>query len=316
MPVLGLDIGGTHSRIALIEIKTRPVITKKKKVLTKDIKDLSKFINDFNTDAERACVGFAGPIFGNKAELTNADLSIDLRKLRKKTNLKIDLINDFHAAGYGVPFLRKKDFLVLNKGSRMRSNVRMVGPGTGLGKSYIIDNEAYPTEAGHTTLGVEDIEDYALLDYLKGKYSDTIYYEDVLSGRGLLDIYDHIEIKSNLEVNMKIRKLIRKEPVYKAKIITKYSKQDKLSDMTLRIFTKFYARFVRDSCLNLISSQVFLVGGISEAIRNYLKKDFIKEFTKHRKYSKLLKKIHVSVILNHDVGLIGAGALAGDLIEN
>ena len=88
--------------------------------------------------------------------------------------------------------------------------------------------------------GIENIDDYALLDYLRSKYNDEVYYEDVISGRGLLDIYDHLEIKSNLEMNMKIRKLIKEEPVNKAKLITKYSSKDKLCDMTLRIFTKFY----------------------------------------------------------------------------
>jgi glucokinase len=85
--------------------------------------------------------------------------------------------------------------------------------------------------------------------------------------------------------------------------------------MTLRIFTKFYARFVRDSALNLISSKVYLVGGISEAIEPYLKKFFIKEFLTHRKYTSMLKKIHVAVILREDVGLIGAGAVAGQLVK-
>ena len=84
--------------------------------------------------------------------------------------------------------------------------------------------------------------------------------------------------------------------------------------MTLRIFTKFYARFVRDSALNLISSEVYLVGGISEAIKPYLKKFFLKEFLKHRTYSSMLKKVKLSVILNEDVGLIGAGAVAGKLV--
>ena len=79
----------------------------------------------------------------------------------------------------------------------------------------------------------------------------------------------------NLQINFKIRKLIKEEPVYKAKIITEYSSKDKLCDMTLKIFTKFYARFVRDSALNLISSRVYLVGGISVAICPYLETFFI-----------------------------------------
>jgi glucokinase len=314
--VLALDVGGTNLRIALIEIKKKPIIKKHENYLTKDVKNLASVIKKFNHGATTACIGFAGPIVGNKASLTNANLGVDIAKLKKETKLKnIELINDFHAVGYGVKFLKESDFLSLNKGKGFNNNVRMVvGPGTGLGKAYIIKGEVYPCEGGLTTLGIEDIEDYALLDYLKEKHPGQIYYEDVVSGNGLIDIYDHLEIKSNLEVNLKIRKLIKEEPVNKAKLITKYSSKDRLCDMTLRIFTKFYARFVRDSALNLISSKVYLVGGISTAIKPYLKQLFVKEFLKHRKYKPLLKKVNVRVVLNQDVGLLGAGAVAGKLI--
>lgn len=315
--VLALDVGGTNLRIALIEIKNKkPIIKKQKNFFTKKVKNLATVINKFNKNTSNACIGFAGPIVGNKAKLTNANLSVDLNKLKKETNLKkVCLINDFHAIGYGVPFLNKSDLLVLNSGKGFNNNVQMVvGPGTGLGKAYIIENKVYPCEGGLTSVGIENIDEYALLDYLKGKYPEQIYYEDIVSGRGLLDIYDHLEIKSNLKVNMKIRKLIKKEPVHKAQLITRYSSKDKLCHMTLSIFTKFYARFVRDSALNLISSKVYLVGGISSAIRPYLKKYFVKEFLKHRRYRNLLKRVHVAVVLNQDVGLIGGGAMAGNLV--
>jgi len=315
--VLGVDVGGTNLRIALIEIKNKkPIIKKQHNFITSDVRSLTSVINNFNNKTNTACIGFAGPIFGEKAKLTNAKLAVDISKLKRDTMLRqIILINDFHAVGYGVPFLKKNDFLVLNNGKGFNSNVQMVvGPGTGLGKAYIIDNRVYPCEGGLTTVGVEDIEDYGLVDYLKDKYGSPIYYEDVISGRGLLDIYDHLEIKSNLKVNFKVRKLIKEEPVNKAKLITQYSSEDQLCDMTLSLFTKFYARFVRDSALNLISSKVYLVGGISSSIRPYLKKFFVKEFLRHRKYSSLLKRVNVSVILDADVGLIGCGAVAGKLV--
>ncbi len=317
--ILALDVGGTNTRIAFLEIKDKkPVIKKYHHTLSNNIKNINHFISDFNKGvAKTCCIGFAGPVIGNKAKLTNADLSVDLADIKKKTKLKdVTLINDFHAIGYGVSFLKKSDFLVLNRGKGFNNNVEMVvGPGTGLGKAYIINNQVYPCEGGLTTLAVGDIEDYALLDYLKDKYGSQVYYEDVISGNGLIDIYDHLEIKTNMEINLKIRNLIKAEPVNKAKLITEHSSKDKLCDMTLRIFTKFYARFVRDSALNLISSKVYLAGGISSAIQPYLKRYFVEEFLSHRRYTSLLKKVNVLVILNQDVGLIGAGAVAAKLFD-
>jgi glucokinase len=316
--VLALDVGGTNIRIAKIDIKNRkPVIKKEKLFLTKDVNNLSSVINGFKDKEEVACIGFAGPIVEKEAKLTNADLRINIDSLKKETGLKeIKLINDFHAVGYGLPFLKKKDIFILNHGKGFNNNVEMVvGPGTGLGKAYIINNKVYPCEGGLTTLGVGDIGDYALFDYIRTKYNvASVYYEDVVSGRGLLDIYDHLEIKTNMELNMKIMKLIRAEPVNKAKIITKFSQKDKLCDMTLQIFTKFYSRFVRNSVLNLISSKVYLVGGITNSIQPSLKRDFMQEFLKHRVYQNMLKKVEISIVLNSNVGLLGAGAVAGKIV--
>jgi len=316
MKVLALDVGGTNTRIALVEIKNNfPVIKKKQTYLTSKVRKISTVIKKFNKKVDNACIGFAGPILGNKAKLTNAKLGVDVSQLKKETGLKkIYLINDFHANGHGILFVKKSDLVVLNLGNKLNNNVLMAtGPGTGLGKVLVIEGNVYPCEPGWTSIGVEDIDDYALVDYLKKKYKRDVYYEDILSGRGLIDIYDYLEIKSNLEVNMRIRKVIKEEPVNKAKMIVKHSTKDKLSDMTLRIFVKFYARFVRDSCLNVLTSKVYLVGGLSGAIKSYLKKYFLKEFLRHEVYRAILKKVHVTLDMNSDVGLIGAGAVAANL---
>ncbi len=316
MKVLSLDIGGTNTRIAVAEIDKRPIIKKEKTILTQKVKSVSSLINSFNKKIEIAGIGFAGPVLSHRAKLTNADLSINSSEIKKNTNLKkIHLMNDFFAVGVGSKFLRKSDLYSINDGKGFKNNVSMiVGPGTGLGKSLTIKDKVYPCEPGGTTLTIEDIDDYALFDYLKIRYRRMPIYEDVLSGNGLLDIYNHLEIKLNLPTNMKIKALIKEEPYYKAQVITKYSEKDKLCHMTLQIFTKFYARFVRDSCLNLLSSDVYLVGGISIAIKPYLKKYFMEEFLNNERYKKILKKVNINLVKNLDIGLIGSAAVAGELI--
>jgi len=315
--VLGLDIGGTNSRIALIEIKKgKPVIAKKETYPTEAVKDIKKLIKKYDKYSKKACIGFAGPVIGNKAKLTNAKLSVNISKLMKETDLDvIYLVNDFHANGYGIMYVKSSDLVVLNQGAvpKKEGVVMATGPGTGLGKVLVFQGKVLPCEPGWTSVGINDIDDYALIDYLRTKYKRNIYFEDILSGRGLIDIYDHLEIKYNLETNMKIMRLIKEEPVNKARIITKYASKDKLSDMTLRIFVKFYARYVRDACLGVLTSKVYLVGGLSNAIRPYLKKYFMEEFLNHEVYRPILKKVRVSLDINEDVGLIGAGAVAAGL---
>ncbi len=313
MKVLALDIGGTNTRMAEIESGEKARVVKKKLIYTKSIKNLSKEIKSFSK-LDTACVAIAAPITGKKAKLTNADLTIDSEQLKKDLKLKkIILVNDFFAVGHGIKNLEKKNIVVLHKGKKVKSGIKIAtGPGTGLGTVYILNGEVLPCETGWTAVGIDGIDDYALIDFLKSKYSRPIYYEDVLSGRGLIDIYDHLEIKSNLNTNMEIRKQIKDEPVHKAKLLVKYSKKEKLCSMALGIFTKFYARFVRDCCLSPLSSEVFLVGGISGAIRPYLKKTFMEEFMKHSIYNNLLSRVEINLVLDEDIGLLGAGSIALD----
>jgi glucokinase len=170
MDVLSLDIGGTNTRIALVEIDKYPIIKKEKSLLTKKVKSVSSLINSFNSKKlEVAGIGFAGPIMSHKAKLTNADLSINSAEIKKNTSLKnIYLINDYYAIGVGSKFMKKSDLHVINQGSGFRNNVSMtIGAGTGLGKSLIIENKVYPCEPGGTTLTIENIDDYALFDFSK-----------------------------------------------------------------------------------------------------------------------------------------------------
>ncbi|MCM2325417.1 MAG: glucokinase [Candidatus Woesearchaeota archaeon] len=315
MEVLALDIGGTNTRIAVIDVDKKVSIKKKLFMPTRDVGNVSKIINMFDKKIQKACIGVAGPVTENRAKLTNANLVVDVEQLKKETKLKqIKIVNDFQAIGFGLDYMNKSDFKHLHPGNGFKTNIKMaIGAGTGLGKVHIIDGKLFACEPGWTTLGIEGIEDYALADYLMHKYNRPVYYEDVLSGRGLIDIYDYLEIKANLETNMKVRKEIKDEPVHKAKVLIKYSKKDKLCDMALNIFTRFYARFIRDSCLNILTSQVYIVGGISIAIQPYLKKHFLEEFTKHNIYNSLLKKVKIDLCLDENVGLIGAGAMASKL---
>ncbi|MBU0758135.1 MAG: ROK family protein, partial [Nanoarchaeota archaeon] len=303
--VLALDIGGTNTRLGiakdnkLVAKKTYP--TKKLMGLLPVMKEFLK--NNKKYSITMCGIGFAGPIVGKKAELTNADLKIDKAELEKYLNINVTLVNDFFAVGKGVSVLQEKDLYSVRK-TGFNNNVQMVvGPGTGLGKAYVIDGKVVPGEGGQTLAGIKDIHDYQLIESIKKKKSDIIYYEDLISGRGIVNIYRHLAIKSNIDRDSKVGIKINSNHIMSAETVTSCSKNDELCNLTLMEFTKFYARFVRDSALHLIPSHIYLAGGISPVIIDYIKKYFLAEFTEHRAYSALLNKMSISVVLNTDVGL-------------
>jgi glucokinase len=62
---------------------------------------------------------------------------------------------------------------------------------------------------------------------------------------------------------------------------------------------------------------IYLAGGIPPKILPYLKKDiFMKAFTNKGRFSKLLKKIPVKVILDSRAPLIGAAIYAEEMAQH
>ncbi len=336
--IISLDIGGTNTRIGLLEIsqsqnKIMIAVKKKKKYLTESIikklgksnqtssitmfsEAVSSIIKKFGKESKaktsNIAIGFAGPVSGKRPKLSNLGMALDIDLLREKTKASsVNIINDFSANAYGFPFIKKKDIFVLQKGiSKPNPKVIMLlGAGTGLGKSYIIDNRVYSCEPGWTLVGIKDIDDYALLDYFKGKLSRTPYYEDLVSASGLVNIYKYLEIKYNLA-----KKSIKSSP--DTKLIIKYGKKDKLAGISIARFMDFYSRFARDSCLGLIPDEVYLTGGLSAALKPFFEKYFLKGFLDNARHKALLKKIRISLVLNEDIGLLGAAAFAAGLKKN
>jgi len=288
MYVLGLDVGGTNTRIGLFEKETF-FLVRKDKIPTRDVKNISELVETFSSKKIGAIgIGFAGPVTGNKARLTNADFLINVNKLKRKTKIdKILLMNDFYAAAKGIKYVDKKKIKILKRGKLSNDVKVVIGPGTGLGKAHIIGRKIYPTEGGLVEVGIQNKEEIGLVKHVS--QDDFLYYEDILSAEGLekiylfyskkpRDVYDIIEEKSEV------------------------------SKKTIEAFCRFYVRFLRISALDVLASEIFLVGGLTKSIEKSLKKKIRKEFTNHRTYSSLLKKIKINLVKDEFTGVKGAAA--------
>ena len=94
--------------------------------------------------------------------------------------------------------LAKKDVGVIKKAKNVpKAPIVVIGAGTGLGKTTLIYNENYrsyiplPSEAGHSDFSAQNHMELNLINFIKKhkKINANVPYEEVLSGRGLSNIY-------------------------------------------------------------------------------------------------------------------------------
>lgn len=305
------DIGGTHLNLGLLLVEgERSLIVHKKTLLTKDYHDFSDALNKFNTEIvnyhkiliEKAIFAVAGKVNEISVKTPNIMFKIDKNDIIKKTTLKdIEFINDFTAISYSISNISKDKLEIINSPKKEISSSEdkkiklVIGAGTGLGKSVLIENKSFKyvieSEAGHTDFCPQNQEELELSEFIK-KITKTknVEYEDLVSGRGLENIY-HFLSKKKLS----------------AEEISKLKSKDKNAKKAFKMFYLFYARFAKNCAIDSLASEVYLGGGIITKNLNFSKTEFLKEFTNNKTYLNYLKEIPIYIIKDYETSLSGIG---------
>ncbi len=285
---------------------------------TRSAFDFSDLVNEFiikarleGYKANIACFAIAGPIeYGSgyqNVKMTNTQLVIDTRKLKHTTPIgTILLLNDFEAISYAINVLPKSDYITLNKSRTMTKGVRAVlGAGTGLGKNTLLYHEGYnayvplASEGGHADLPLLNENEFELAKFIKkkNKLRHHVCYEDVLSGRGLENIYCFLNSTKYKDVPKNLGAIK----------ISQTKKNNPCSKETFQWFIKFYARCARNFALDVLArGGLYIAGGIAAKNRDSFK-IFYREFIKNETYQDILKKIPIHLITNYNISLVGAG---------
>ena len=327
--VLGADIGGTRTNIAVAGIKNNKLkIFLTYEFQTKTIKSiipildliLKDVLEKYKIEIKQACLAVAGTIEKKDSyvKLTNANLDIDINKVKKITSIKnIFLINDFQAIGYAINIIKKDELFEIkpNKTKNNKSEKKIIiGAGTGLGKSLLVYNQKegiyqpLSSEGGHSDFPVQTDYELQLTEYIKkiNHTNEPLCYEELLSGRGILNIYNFLINNKEFSEN-KITQEI-KNSNQKTELISKYRKKDPACKKTFDLFTKFFARCVKNYALETIPfSGIYIAGGIATKNHEiFLNNLFTTEFYNSDKRRELLKKIPIYLIKNYDISLKGA----------
>lgn len=200
MSKLIADIGGTNARFALV-VNGR--ITDAEVLHCADFKNPAEaavsYLKKVNVKPEAGAFAVATALDGtDHVAMTNHAWAFSIEQTRKDIGLeRLQVINDFTAIAYAVPYLSDEDKYRIGGGEvRQGLPIAIIGPGTGLGAAGIVFADGKPiavtTEGGHVTMPAIEPREFALFEWLKKTKYHHISAERVVSGKGIVNIYQAI----------------------------------------------------------------------------------------------------------------------------
>lgn len=305
-PVLLADIGGTHSRFALLADPGRPeqVVSWDNDRFSGLDDAIAAYLTDVSSKPVAAVLAVAGPVTGRKIALTNRDWLIDLDHLAARFQFsRADAINDFEAQAWALTQLHRDDYRNLGDASSARSvpGVKVVlGPGTGLGVAALIPVGAgwqpIATEGGHVSFGAASKDEEPVFARLHE--SAPVSAESVVSGSGLPRL--HCALNPGA-------------PALPAETIVKQAQAgDAAAAATIRLFVRLLGRFAGDMALTFKAiGGVYIAGGVAGKLGLLLDEKILRNaFEAHPPYGALLKSIPTYLVTVAHPGLIGCAAFA------
>ncbi|MBE9179153.1 glucokinase [Oculatella sp. LEGE 06141] len=347
--LLAGDIGGTKTILRLVEVDAGAITSADKmKTLhearypSQEFPDLVPMVTRFLAAAaetgttpapQKACFAIAGPVVDNTSALTNLSWSLDANRLESELSIaSVSLINDFVAVGYGVLGLDANDLHVLQAGKPdPEAPIAVIGAGTGLGQGFLTRSkercQVFPSEGGHADFAPRSELEFQLLKYLLEKHDiRRISVERVVSGLGIVSIYQFLRDRHVAPEAPDVAQVVRTweseigkgdKSVDPAAAIAKSAAagSDRLSAQTMNLFAEAYGAEAGNFALKLLPyGGLFLAGGIAAKNLPLLSSGgFLKAFHEKGRVSPVLEKVPVYIILNPQVGLIGAAIRAAQL---
>jgi glucokinase len=318
--ILAGDVGGTKVRLALFEEKGRVTCIDDQKFASREFADygalLKKYLDqEGGKKITRACFGVAGPVHEGICQTTNLPWLISAKDLEQELKIPVHLINDLEANAWGLRCLGQEEFFSVNVGEETVGNQALVSAGTGLGEAGLYwdgkSHQPFACEGGHCDFGPTNEEEMELLRYLSRQFKH-VSYERILSGSGLCQIYRFLIDTKREKQDLSIADLLNsKEP---QRVITEKGTSGACNACVhaCELFISIYGSEAGNAALKFLAvGGIFIGGGIAPHLLDFFKSGkFVQSFIDKGRFSSLLMKIPVKVVLNEKTALIGAARYA------
>ncbi|CAN5205989.1 glucokinase [soil metagenome] len=303
------DVGGTHTRCALVTVDGRTDTVQSYRNDRFD--DLAHVIREFlaargGVSPGHGAFAVAAPIVDDEVRFTNRRWRFSIRALETALDLKrLQVVNDFAAQALALTMLKEADSRPIGGGRPAPGGTRAVlGPGTGLGIAGLVGAcngwIAVPGEGGHVTLPAVTPVETRIIARLRARFGHCSA-ERVLSGPGL----------SNLHSTLAVERGVEGEPLEPEEITLRASDGDPLASECLELFFSFLGTLAGDVALTFGAlGGVYLSGGILPDVATALEaSQFRARFEDKGRYREYLARIPTRLITIQHPALLGLAYL-------
>ncbi len=329
--LLAGDIGGTKTALSLYECEPGGALKQvaAARYVSAEYSGLLPLVHDFvrafhgsNTLPSLCAAGFgvAGPVVGGVCHTTNLPWVIDQQQLSHQLGTPVGLVNDFYAVALGIGELSPSELEVLQDGEvDPKGPVAIIGAGTGLGQALLVPSATgpivMPSQGGHTDFAPRNELEIELLRFLWKRYR-TVSNERVISGMGIKTLYEFITQTGHAPESPAVRAEL--EGADAGAVIGKHAlaATDQACVRTIDLFVSLYGSEAGNLALKTLpTGGLYVTGGIAPKLIEKLRHgSFMHAFLDKGRMNTVLERVRVSVVMNPQVGLLGARRLARDLM--
>jgi glucokinase len=311
---VAVDIGGTHARFALAELRPgqRPALGQMRKYRTADHTGLASAWAAFAHDCggvlpAAACIAIAGPVEGELIRFTNNPWIIRPATIGDELGLDDGplLLNDFAAMAAGVGVMDESEFDHLGGPENWPDCgvTTVIGPGTGLGVAQSLRsggrNLVIATEGGHLDFAALDGFEESLLRRLRAQHG-RVSTERIGSGPALAAIRETLAAAAGQAI----------VPMDDAALWqVAIDGSDMLAAQALDRMVMALGSIAGDLALAHGANAVAVTGGLANRIRDRLAGPlFHDRFRAKGRFARRMADIPIRLAKHPEPGLLGAAA--------